>query len=63
MPAATTESRANCTAATSSRGWDFPGDDEPHYKDFLYFSLEIRMTCWRCRCADNFSFNEVSRAF
>ena len=27
------------------RGWDFPGDDEPDYKDFLYFSFGIRMTC------------------
>jgi uncharacterized membrane protein len=44
-------------------GWDFPGDDEPHYKDFLYFSFGIRMTCRRCRCADHFSFDEVSRAF
>jgi uncharacterized membrane protein len=26
-------------------GWDFPGDDEPHYKDFLYFSFGIGMTC------------------
>jgi len=45
------------------RGWDFPGDEEPHYKDFLYFSFGIRMTCRRCRCADRFSFDEVSRAF
>jgi uncharacterized membrane protein len=44
-------------------GWDFPGDDEPHYKDFLYFSFGIGMTWRRCRCADNFSFDEVSRAF
>ena len=44
-------------------GWDFPGDDEPHYKDFLYFSFGIGMTCQRSRCADNFSFDEVSRAF
>jgi uncharacterized membrane protein len=44
-------------------GWDFPGDDEPHYKDFLYFSFGIRMTWRRCRCADNFSFDEVYRAF
>ena len=46
MPAATTESGANCTAATSRPGgWDFPGDDEPHYKDFLYLSFGISMTC------------------
>jgi uncharacterized membrane protein len=44
-------------------GWDFPGDDEPHYKDFLYFFFGIGMTCRRCRCADNFSFDEVYRAF
>jgi hypothetical protein len=44
-------------------GWDFPGDDEPHYKDFLYFSFGIGMTCRRCRCADRFSFDEVYRAF
>jgi uncharacterized membrane protein len=44
-------------------GWDFPGDDEPHYKDFLYFSFGIGMTCRRCRCADNFSFDEVYRTF
>jgi uncharacterized membrane protein len=44
-------------------GWDFPGDDEPHYKDFLYFSFGIAMSCRRCRCADRFSFDEVYRAF
>ena len=26
-------------------GLDFPGDDEPDYKDFLYFSFGIGMTC------------------
>ncbi|MEG4634409.1 DUF1345 domain-containing protein, partial [Microcoleus sp. AR_TQ3_B6] len=40
-----------------ARGWDFPGDDEPHYKDFLYFSFGIGMTCRRCRCADRFPFD------
>ncbi|WP_071587792.1 DUF1345 domain-containing protein [Microcoleus vaginatus] len=44
-------------------GWDFPSDEEPHYKDFLYFSFGVGMTCRRCRCADHFSFDEVSRAF
>jgi uncharacterized membrane protein len=44
-------------------GWDFPGDEEPHYKDFLYLSFEIGMTCRRCSCADHFSFDEVYRAF
>jgi uncharacterized membrane protein len=44
-------------------GLDFPGDEEPDYKDFLYFSFGIGMTCRRCRRADNFSFDEVSRAF
>jgi uncharacterized membrane protein len=43
--------------------WDFPGDEEPHYKDFLYFFFGIRMTCRRCRCADHFSLDEVYRAF
>jgi uncharacterized membrane protein len=44
-------------------GWDFPGDDQPDYKDFLYFSFAIRMTCRRCICADHFSLDEVSCAF
>ena len=26
-------------------GLDFPGDEEPDYKDFLYFSFGIGMTC------------------
>jgi uncharacterized membrane protein len=43
-------------------GWDFPGDDEPHYKDFLYFSFEIRMTFRRCRCAYRFSFDEIQHS-
>jgi uncharacterized membrane protein len=46
-----------------ARGLDFPGDDEPDYKDFLYFSFGIGMTCRRCRRANHFSFHEISRAF
>ena len=28
-----------------AEGLDFPGDEEPDYKDFLYFSFGIGMTC------------------
>ena len=28
-----------------AEGFDFPGDEEPDYKDFLYFSFGIGMTC------------------
>ncbi len=30
---------------SQANGLDFPGDDEPDYKDFLYFSFGIGMTC------------------
>jgi len=41
------------------KGLDFPGDAAPDYKDFLYFSFGAGMTCFRCRCADDFSLYEV----
>ncbi|MBE9162418.1 DUF1345 domain-containing protein [Tychonema sp. LEGE 06208] len=30
---------------SQAKGLDFPGDEEPDYKDFLYFSFGIGMTC------------------
>ncbi|MEG4344363.1 DUF1345 domain-containing protein [Microcoleus sp. A003_D6] len=30
---------------SQANGLDFPGDEEPDYKDFLYFSFGIGMTC------------------
>jgi len=30
---------------SQAKGLDFPGDDEPDFKDFLYFSFGIGMTC------------------
>ena len=39
--------RTNITASAAtekSAGSHFPGDEEPDYRDFLYFSLVIAMT-------------------